>query len=84
MALSIKNPVAEELARELARATGKGITDVVIEALQSRLATITRRRVHPDVLPDIAELQALVRAQPDRDPRTPDEILGYDEFGLPS
>jgi len=83
MALSIKNPVAEELARELVRATGKSITDVVIDALQSRLATM-RRRVHPDVLRDVAELQALVRAQPDRDPRESDEILGYNEFGLPT
>lgn len=84
MALSIKNPVAEGLARELARATGKGITEAVMEALQSRLATVRRQRVHPDVLRDVAELQALVRAQPDRDPRPPDEILGYDQFGLPS
>lgn len=84
MALSIKNPVAEKLARELARATGKGITEAVTEALQSRLATIRRSRVHPDVLRDVAELQALVRAQPDRDSRAPDEILGYDQFGLPS
>lgn len=84
MALSIKNPIAEELARELARATGKGITEAVTEALHARLATIRRRRVHPDVLRDVAEIQALVRAQPDRDLRGPDEILEYDEIGLPS
>ena len=30
-----------------------------------------------------ADLQALVAAQPDRDTRSADEILGYDAFGLP-
>jgi hypothetical protein len=31
----------------------------------------------------VSELQALLRSQPDRDTRSPDDLLGYDRFGLP-
>lgn len=83
MALNIKNPVAERLAQELARETGESLTDAVIVALRERLEA-RRRRQHPRrLLDDVAELQALVAAQPDRDTRSADEIIGYDAFGLP-
>ncbi len=32
----------------------------------------------------VAEIQAFVASLPDVDPRPADEILGYDESGLPS
>lgn len=83
MALNIKNPVAEQLANELARETGETLTEAVIVSLRERLASRKRRRPHR-LLEDIAELQAVVRAQPDRDLRSADEILGYDDFGLPA
>jgi len=82
MTLNIKNPTAEQLARRLAEATGESLTAAVIAALQSRLAAIEQQRAHPNLLAEIAELQAFVRAQPNRDTRTPDEILGYDDHGL--
>ena len=37
MALSIKNPEAERLARRLAERTGETITDAVLKALRERL-----------------------------------------------
>lgn len=83
MALNIKNPTAERLAHELARATGESITEAVTVALRGRLAAVQRRQHSRALTIEIADLQALVRAQPDRDRRTPDEILGYDEFGIP-
>ena len=39
MALSIKSPEADRLARELAEITGESITDAVIAAMRERLAT---------------------------------------------
>lgn len=84
MALNIKNPTAEHLARQLAEATGESLTDAVITALRTRLAAVQQRQVRPELLAEVAELQAFLRAQPDRDPRTADEILGYNEFGLPT
>lgn len=83
MALNIKNPVTERLAQELARETGESLTEAVTVALRERLAALRRRASPQGVLAEVAELQAFLRAQPDRDTRTPDEILGYDAFGLP-
>ncbi len=83
LALNIKNPVAERLANDLARATGETLTEAVIVALRSRLAAIQRRQVREGLTSEIEELQAFVRAQPDHDNRSAEEILGYDSFGLP-
>lgn len=83
MALNIKNPVAERLAQELVRETGESLTEAVIVALRDRLES-RRRQQHPRRLFDeVTELQAFLRAQPDRDTRSADEILGYNAFGLP-
>ncbi|HEY0972332.1 MAG TPA: type II toxin-antitoxin system VapB family antitoxin [Gemmatimonadales bacterium] len=84
MALNIKNPVTERLAQEVARATGTSLTEAVTVALEERLATLRRREASTARKIDISDLQALVRAAPVRDSRSEDELLGYDEFGLPS
>ncbi|MHB1225683.1 MAG: type II toxin-antitoxin system VapB family antitoxin [Gemmatimonadaceae bacterium] len=83
MALNIKNRTTESLAQELARMTGTTLTEAVTIALRERLALV-RHQQRPDrLLDEVRELQALVRNAPDRDVRSEDEILGYDEFGLP-
>ena len=83
MALSIKNPEAEHLARELAKQTGESITLAIVKALDERLQRV-RGRHRPmglaDQLDDIAKRCA---ALPVIDGRSEDEILGYDEKGLP-
>ena len=84
MALNIKNTTAEQLAKELSDLTGETLTQAVIVALRSRLSAVRRVRERPDPHAAIAELQAFVRAQPDRDVRDADAILGYDDRGLPS
>jgi len=79
MVLSIKNERADQLARELAHLTGESITDVVVAALEARLEHERRRRRAID-LADIVERFGHL---PVLDARTPDEILGYDDHGLP-
>jgi antitoxin VapB len=84
MALSIKHPEADRLARELSQSTGEGITEAVITALRERLARLKGRRRRGRPLTE--ELRAIgerVAAMPVLDPRSPDEILDYDERGLP-
>lgn len=83
MALNIKNRVAESLAHELAEATGTTITDAVIGALRRELAGVRRRRVRPELMKEIEQLQAFLRDTPDYDTRSAEEIIGYDEYGLP-
>lgn len=84
MALSIKNLETEHLARELARQTGENITEAVRKALQERLRHMRNWR-HPAGLADqLDEIAKRCAALPVLDLRGENEILGYDEEGLPS
>jgi antitoxin VapB len=83
MALRIKDPETGDLARRLAEITGEEVADAVKTAIRERLDRETRRRGKLTV----EELLAIVdqiASQPVIDPRTPEEIIGYDEHGLPT
>jgi antitoxin VapB len=83
MALSIKHPEADRLARELAAATGESLTDAIINALKERLRR-QRGRVRGRRLRDeIRAIRTRCAALPLLDDRSADEILGYDEHGVP-
>lgn len=83
MALSIKHPEADRLARELAARTGETLTDAVLNALRERLRR-QEGRLQPRRLRDqIREIRKRCSALPVLDDRGPDEILGYDETGIP-
>ena len=79
MALSIKSERADQLARDLAALTGESITDAVVASLEDRLE-VERRRRRTLGLGDIVER---FRRLPELDQRHPDDIIGYDEHGLP-
>ena len=83
MALSIKNPDADRLARELARTTGETITEAVTTAIRERLVRETGWSPEGFEV-DVARIQARLAQAPVLDDRTADEIIGYDENGLPS
>ena len=83
MALNIKNPEAHRLAQALAAATGGTLTDAVTEALRERLSDLERTDSLEVLLWEVEEIQAFVSDLPDRDVRPPEEILAYDEHGLP-
>lgn len=82
MALNIRNTEAERLAAEVARITGETKTQAVIRALQARLKVLRRqdRRSLADELDEIAQHCASLPVQ---DRRTAEEILAYDDDGLP-
>ena len=81
MALSIKNPVAEKLARDLARETGMSMTQSVILALEEALLRAQGRRIAPSTKEAILEISDRCAALPDLDTRRAEEILSYDEYG---
>jgi len=81
MALSIKNEEADELARELAALTGKSITEAIVMALREQLA---RTRSKENVGDAVRRLMEEFAQYPVLDDRPADEILGYDEYGLPT
>ena len=81
--LSIRNPRAERLAREVAAESGESMTQAVIHALEEQLQRMKGRRVATDLFDEIMEVSRRCQALPDQDARSADEILGYDENGAP-
>jgi antitoxin VapB len=83
MGISIKNEQTERLARELARETGESLTTAIRRALEERLDRVEGRRSSADKLALARAALRRVDALTVLDARTPDQILGYDEHGLP-
>jgi antitoxin VapB len=81
MALSLKNPTAEKLARQVAAEAGENLTDAVIHSLEERLERLKGRRSAPNLVETLLAISQRCSALPDLDPREPDEILGYDDLG---
>jgi antitoxin VapB len=83
MALSIRNPRAERLAREVAARSGESLTVSIIHALEERLDRLKSRETAAHITEELLKISGRCRSLPDLDPRSPDEILNYDERGLP-
>jgi antitoxin VapB len=83
MALSIKDPETERLARHLAQLTGENITTATKRAIEERLRRVGRQSRRAALLEDMAEIPRRWSTMPVLDDRMPEEILGYDEHGLP-
>jgi antitoxin VapB len=83
MPLSIKSIETERLARKLADRTGESLTTAIQKALEERLDRLSRQRRSSAVASQLRDILRRVDNLPDLDPRSPDEIIGYDEFGLP-
>jgi antitoxin VapB len=81
---SIKDPEADQLARTLAQRTGESITQAVIIALRERLAREQRKDETIETLvEEVMDIGRHCASLPLLDARSPDEIIGYDEHGLP-
>ena len=83
MPLSIKDRETERLARELARRTGESLTVATRKALAERLRRVGDGRRKALLLDDLAAIRRRCAALPVLDARRPDELVGYDERGLP-
>jgi antitoxin VapB len=84
MALSIKDPQTEQLARDLAARTGETITIATRRALEERLRRLGSQAKTAALLDDMEAMQRRLSALPVLDHRTDDEIIGYDENGIPN
>ncbi len=82
MAISIKDPETDRLARALAAATGLSLTEAIREALRDRLEQEAHRR-RRGMGAEVRRIQERLGRLPVQDARTADEILGYDDHGLP-
>lgn len=86
MTLSIKDPRASQLARDVAKMTGGTMTEAVVNALQEKMEREIRRRdrVRHNMVEEILAIGRRCAAAPVLDTRSEDEILGYDENGIPT
>lgn len=85
VSLNIKNPATVALAEELARRQGISKTAAIHQALSERLHRMGFGDAAQERL--LAELRAIrerLARLPDRDNRTDEEIIGYDEHGIPN
>lgn len=83
MVLNIKDAETDRLARELAVEAGESITVATRRAIEERLTRIRARK--SATVPHLG-LDEFIRRGRERavlDARSTDEILGYDEHGLP-
>lgn len=83
MPLSIKSYETERLAREIAAKTGESLTGAIQTALQERLERLNRHQQNRNLANQLSEILRRVDRLPVLDSRGPDEIVGYDENGLP-
>jgi len=83
MALNIRNRNTEQLAAALAAMTGETKTEAVRRALEERLERTRRTRGQKRLVDEINEIADHCSSLPVLDARSADEILGYDEIGLP-
>ena len=83
MALNIRNPEAERLAAELSSQTGESKTEAVTKALRDRLARVRRERTKRRLADELEEIAEHCASLPVLDRRPAEEILSYDEAGLP-
>jgi antitoxin VapB len=84
MALSIKNAETEQLARQIAKETGESITEAIQKSLRERLERLGKEQRRHILREQVEEILRRVDALPILDERSADEIIGYDEHGIPS
>lgn len=84
MGLNIKDEETDRLAREVARLAGETITEAVRRSLADRVEALRAMRRDASLVDDIMAIGKRCAALPVRDRRSADEILGYDDDGVPS
>jgi antitoxin VapB len=84
MSILVKNAKTEKKIRRLARRTRQTMTAAIDRAVDERLAKLGPERKKGRIdRKRLAEILAYFDSLPVDDPRSPDEIIGYDEHGVP-
>jgi len=83
MPLNIRSEETEELANALAKLTGETKTEAVTQAIRERLQRLRRARTKRRLADDLDEIALHCSTLPVLDRRSADDIMGYDENGLP-
>ena len=83
MSLNIKDPDTHALAKRLASLTGESPAKAVKLAVQQRLAQVEKTRSTTRLADELDHIALHCAGLPRRDRRDAEEIIGYDERGLP-
>lgn len=83
MPLNIKNVDTHALAKKIAALTGESMTKVVTEALREKLARMEKAKDRVGLAEELDRIALRCASLPRRDDRSPEEIIGYDDRGLP-
>lgn len=84
MALSIKNPEADRLARKLSEVTGLSLTEAILRALREQLTRESGRGQQRGLAEELRAISERCAALPDLDCCSPEAILGFDASGVPN
>lgn len=84
MALNIRNAETVKLAHAIVALTGETKTEAVTTALKERLAHLKRRRRRKRLADELDDIARHCASLPLLDRRPDDEIIGYDENGMPA
>ena len=83
MAFNIRNPETERPAEDLAKPAGETKTEATTKALRDRLARMRRERARRPLAEELDRIALHCASLPALDSRTAEDILGYDDNGLP-
>lgn len=84
MTISIKDPEADRLARELSAVTGESITTAVATAVRERLERVRCVAGTRDLVSDLLAIADRCAALPVLDNRPTEQTIGYDADGVPA
>ncbi|CAN5830921.1 type II toxin-antitoxin system VapB family antitoxin [soil metagenome] len=83
MPLNIKSAETDRIVRELAELTGESITETVTRAVAERLHRERAARASATPRSEVMRIRERYLELPLFDDRSAEEIIGYDEHGLP-
>ena len=84
MPLNIKDDDTHALAKRLANLTGESMAKAVKRAIQEKLAQVEKMQGGAPLADELDRIALYCARLPRRDERSGDEIIGYDESGLPA
>ena len=85
MGILIRNSETEAKVRKLAKRTGRSLTAAIDHAVDQELAKLARPRPKKGYVDreKLAEVLKYFDSLPVDDPRSHEEIVGYDDHGVP-
>ncbi len=84
MPLNIKDAETHDLARKLAGLTGESLTKAVKHAVQEKLVRVEKARGGATLADELDHIARHCAGLPRLDARDADDIIGYDDDGLPT